>query len=298
LPKVAQSNAPVLITGETGTGKERVAEAIHELSRRRNAAFVAVNCAALPEELIEAELFGYEKGAFTGAAAAHSGRAAQADGGTLFLDEIGEMTSHAQAKLLRFLQCGTIDRIGAKRPIKVDVRIVAATNQSLEEMIQERRFRSDLYYRLNVARMEIEPLRNRPADIAVLVEGFLDEFNRRDGCRVGPPDESLLKFFKAYDWPGNVRELRNVIEAIFIDPPSRRISLADLPPAYRRMMAGHRVHVPTERDRLIAALQRTNWNKAEAARTLKMSRMTIYRKIAKYDLVLGPRPESKPLSRT
>lgn len=288
LPKVAQSTAPVLITGETGTGKERVAEAVHVLSRRKDEPFVSVNCAALPEGLIETELFGHERGAFTGAVARYDGRAAQADGGTLYLDEIGEMSFYGQAKLLRFLENGKIDRIGCDDNVTVDTRVVAATNQDLEALISKRQFRPDLYYRLNVARIEIEPLRNRPDDIPTLVNSFIDEFNRRDGRDVGPPDGSLHELLEDYDWPGNVRELRNMVEAVFIDPPDGRISVADLPPAFRRLIAGHRTTTMTERDRLLAALNRTKWNKTEAARLLNISRMSVYRKIAKYRIAQSP----------
>ena len=288
LPKVARSEAPVLFTGETGTGKERIAEAVHQLSPRRHGPFIPVNCAALPDSLIESELFGHERGAFTGAVAARSGKAAEADGGTLFLDEISEMHPYGQAKLLRFLEDGAVDRVGSARPVPVDVRIVAATNQELEDLVLSRRFRADLYYRLNVARIEIEPLRSRPVDIEALIDRFLYHFNNRDGLSVGPPDTELMACMEAYDWPGNVRELRNMIEAVFIDPPQGRLRLHHLPPAFRRLLAGHRRSQPDDRERLVAALRRTDWNKAEAARILNLSRMTLYRKIAKYHLDRSP----------
>ncbi|WP_299828835.1 sigma-54-dependent Fis family transcriptional regulator [uncultured Roseobacter sp.] len=288
LPKVARSQAPVLITGETGTGKERIAQAVHDLSPRNKHRFVAINCAALPEGLIETELFGHERGAFTGAVTRYDGRAAQADGGTLFLDEIGEMSLTGQAKLLRFLEAGKIDRIGATQETTVDVRFVAATNQSLEELVAAHRFRADLYYRLNVARIEVEPLRARPDDIGVLAEGFIHELNRRDGCAVAGPDRQLARLFEGYAWPGNVRELRNMIEAVFIDPPEGEITIADLPPAFQTLISGHRTVLSTEKDDLIEALNRTKWNKAEAARLLNMSRMSVYRKIEKYRIARSP----------
>ena len=288
LPKVARSQAPVLITGETGTGKERIAQAVHDLSPRRKNRFVAINCAALPEGLIETELFGHERGAFTGAVTRYDGRAAQADGGTLFLDEIGEMSLTGQAKLLRFLEAGKIDRIGATRETTVDVRFVAATNQSLEDLVAEHRFRADLYYRLNVARIEVDPLRTRPDDIHVLAESFIEELNRRDGCAVEGPDRRLARLFESYNWPGNVRELRNMLEAVFIDPPAGQISVTDLPPAFQALVSGHRTALSSERDDLIEALNRTKWNKAEAARLLNMSRMSVYRKIEKYRIARSP----------
>ena len=288
LPKVARSQAPVLITGETGTGKERIAQAVHDLSPRRKNRFVAINCAALPEGLIETELFGHERGAFTGAVTRYDGRAAQADGGTLFLDEIGEMSLTGQAKLLRFLEAGKIDRIGATRESTVDVRFVAATNQSLEDLVAEHRFRADLYYRLNVARIEVDPLRTRPDDIHVLAESYIEELNRRAGCAVEGPDRRLARLFESYNWPGNVRELRNMLEAVFIDPPEGQISVTDLPPAFQALVSGHRTALSSEKDDLIEALNRTKWNKAEAARLLNMSRMSVYRKIEKYRIARSP----------
>lgn len=288
LPLVARSEAPVLITGETGTGKERVAEAIHHLSSRRRAPFIPVNCAALPDNLIESELFGHERGAFTGAVTSRAGKASEADGGTLFLDEIGEMNSHGQAKLLRFLETGAVDRIGASGSTKVNVRVVAATNQVLEDLVQARIFRADLYYRLNVARIAVEPLRARLEDIKPLLDGFLAHFNKLYGLSVGPPDTELISCMERYHWPGNVRELRNMVEATYIDPPHGMLLLQHLPPAFRHLFEGHSQSVPHERDRLVAVLRCTNWNKTEAAKMLNLSRMTLYRKISKYHLERMP----------
>lgn len=288
LPKVARCDATVLITGETGTGKERVAQAVHRLSTRNRARFVPVNCAALPEGLIESELFGHERGAFTGAHSALPGKVAEADGGTLFLDEIGEMNPLAQAKLLRVLESREVSRIGSSRPISVNIRVVAATNQDLETLVRERRFRADLYYRLNVARIELAPLRERPDDIATLMAAYIAEHNRRTSNAVGPPDAELMDCLYQHDWPGNVRELRNLVEAVFIDPPRGRLGLDHLPPAFRRLFNGYRKAAPAERDQLVEALARTNWNKAEAAKSLNWSRMTLYRKLAKYQLHTPP----------
>jgi len=285
IPKAAISEAPVLITGETGTGKERIAESIHTQSRRCHDPFVVVNCAALPTALFESEVFGHERGAFTGAVASSKGLAAAADGGTLFLDEIGEMDLLSQAKLLRFLESGQINRLGSIQQIHADVRVVAATNRYLEDLVCERQFRADLYYRLNVARIDVDPLRDRPADIPVLVETFIDELNERTGHGVGAPDGELIDCLCQYDWPGNVRELRNLVEAVFIDPPQGALRVSHLPPSFKRLLLHTKRHVPDEREALIEALKKTNWNKAEAARNLNMSRMSIYRKMEKYHIV-------------
>jgi two-component system response regulator HydG len=284
LPKVARSHATVLITGETGTGKERVARSIHALSNRAQGPFVALNCAALPEGLIESELFGHARGSFTGAHAASSGQMVEANGGTLFLDEIGDMSHIAQAKLLRVLETHEVRPVGGKRPVPVDLRLVAATNQRLEAMVSQGAFRADLYYRLNVARVELLPLRDRREDVPLLLEAVIAEFNARDGARVGSPDSEVMNCLLAYEWPGNVRELRNLAEALFIDPPQGSVHFADLPPAFARLFEPYRRQVSDERDRLIATLNQTHWNKAEAARALNWSRMTLYRKLEQYSI--------------
>jgi len=285
IPKVAACEVPVLITGETGTGKENIASSIHQLSRRRSGPFIIVNCAALPASIFESEFFGHERGAFTGATNHHEGWAVAADNGTLFLDEIGEMDMFSQAKLLRFLESGQVGRLGSTRHVSSDVRIVAATNQYLEDLVEEHRFRADLYYRLNVARIEVQPLRDRPEDIPILLDHFISDMSEKTGLRVGDMDEELHSCLAEYEWPGNVRELRNFVEALFIDPPKGRMNVHHLPPSFRRLMTEHQHNVPDEKETLIAALRLTNWNKAEAARMLKMSRMSIYRKIAKYQIV-------------
>lgn len=282
LPKVARSLATVLITGETGTGKERVAEAVHRLSNRAHAPFVPVNCAALPEALVESELFGHEKGAFTGAWQRASGRMADADGGTLFLDEIGELPLRAQAKLLRAIESREVRPLGASRARRLDIRIVAATNQDLAGLVAARAFRQDLFYRLDVARIELSPLRDRPEDVPVLMAAAIAELNGRDGAAVGAPDPELLDCLVAHDWPGNVRELRNLAEAIFIDPPRGPIGLRHLPPGWRRSFERYARPGSVERDALVSALKSARWNKTEAARTLNWSRMTLYRKLQQY----------------
>lgn len=285
LAKVARSDANVLITGETGTGKERVAAAVHALGPRATGPFVAVNCAAIPEALIESELFGHERGAFTGAQSSFVGRFAAADGGTIFLDEIGEMTQPGQAKLLRVLEDRAVTPVGSLKRRAIDVRIVAATNHRLEQLVQQHQFRADLFYRLNVARIDLPPLRARPEDIGPIVDHFIAEQNRRHTLHVGRIDPHLLNQMRRYAWPGNVRELRNLVEALFIDPPEGRpVRLDDLPPSFRALFREDRSAGQPEREKLVEVLRETNWNKVEAARAMNWSRMTLYRKLAKYSL--------------
>ena len=210
--KVAGSDSTVLITGETGTGKELVARAIHRRSRRASKAFVAVNCAAIPRDLIASELFGHEKGAFTGALQRRLGRFELADGGTIFLDEVGELAAETQVALLRVLQERQFERVGGQHPIRVDVRVIAATNRDLAEAVADGTFRQDLFYRLNVFPLEMPPLRDRQEDIAVLVEYFIDRYARKAGKTIRQVSKRTLDRLKSYPWPGNVRELQNVIE--------------------------------------------------------------------------------------
>src|SRR5436190_9267023 len=284
LPKVANSQATVLVTGATGTGKEVIARAVHGLGPRRHHPFVAINCAAIPDSLVEAELFGHERGAFTNAVNANKGHLVQADGGTLFLDEIDAMSPYAQAKLLRVIETREVLSVGSSRPVRVDIRIVAATNQILERLVDSNQFRSDLFYRLNVARIHLPPLRDRKEDIPLIIASVLRELNARDNRAVSLPDSELLHCLLEHDWPGNVRELRNLIEAIFIDPPTGPIRLDDLPPAFRNLFVSYRASGQTERELLIGALQQTNWNMAQAAKHLKCSRMTLYRKLTRYNI--------------
>jgi two-component system response regulator HydG len=284
LPKVARSSATVLITGETGTGKERVARAVHDLSIRARGRFVALNCAALPEGLVESELFGHARGAFTGAHHAARGQMLDASGGTLFLDEIGDMPLSAQAKLLRAIESREVRPVGGSASVPVDLRVVAATNQQLESLVECGKFRADLYYRLNVARVDLPPLRERMQDVPVLLDAAIAELNARENARVGAPNPELLNCLLSHDWPGNVRELRNLAEALFIDPPRGPIRFVDLPPSFARLFAPYRRNASDERDRLIEALTRTQWNKAQAAKALNWSRMTIYRKLAQHKL--------------
>lgn len=283
IPKVARSDVNVLITGETGTGKERVAELIHKESKRRDQPFVCVNCAAIPDSLIESELFGFERGAFTGAQEGYLGKLRLAGAGTIFLDEIGDMSLAAQAKVLRAIESREVFPLGARRVAKIEARFLAAVNQDLEPMLAENRFRRDLYYRLNVARILLLPLKDRKEDIPELINYFLDEFNRRFETSVRQPDGELLQMLMSYPWPGNIRELRNMVEAIFIDPPAGSISLKDLPEAFQRLFTNYVSEVP-ERERMVSALYQTNWNKSQAAANLNWSRMTLYRKLEKYQI--------------
>ena len=286
IEQVAAMESTVLITGETGTGKELAAALIHQGSRRRQQPFVHINCAAIPDTLLESELFGYERGAFTGANAASAGKLKLADGGTVLFDEIGDMSIYAQAKILRLLESREIERLGGRQSLPVDVRVVAATNQDLERLMIDGRFRKDLYFRLNVARIHLPALRERKEDLPALVDHYIREFSHVLGRHVdGITDEALAALLR-HDWPGNVRELRNVVESTFATQSSPRISLSDLPPAYRGGLGGPAAAVPEgDRERLLAALSATKWNKSQAAARLRWSRMTIYRKMAKYHLV-------------
>ncbi|HZT75347.1 MAG TPA: sigma-54 dependent transcriptional regulator [Vicinamibacterales bacterium] len=284
LDKVAKRNVTVLITGETGTGKELVATRIHERSARRLARFVSVNCAAIPDGLLESELFGFEMGAFTGAAAPRQGLLQIADRGTVFLDEVGDLGLTAQAKLLRAIETRQVYPLGAKKPVPLDVRLVAATNQNLEAAVDEGRFRKDLYFRLNVVRIHLPPLRERRSDIRALLDFYLRELNQDPDAHVEGFADETREALEAYDWPGNVRELKNLVDAILVAPPSRPVRLADLPESFRARLKAMPASA-TERRRLLDALLATNWNKSQAASILHWSRMTVYRKMAKYSVV-------------
>ncbi|MGB5987601.1 MAG: sigma-54 dependent transcriptional regulator [Desulfobacterales bacterium] len=290
LLKAAPSDCTVLITGETGTGKELAARALHASSRRSAKPMVCVNCAAIPDSLVESELFGYERGAFTGAVAARKGIFETAADGTVFLDEIGDMTPLAQAKILRCIELKESSRLGSKKGTSLNFRVVAATNRDPEKLITEHRFRKDLYYRLNVARIHIPALRERKEDLPVLVEHFTEQFNGKFGRRIkGFSQEAMGAIFQ-YDWPGNVRELKNLIEVSFINLPSRQIDTMELPQPLRARLEELKALPKSERDQVIAALCATNWNKSKAAKKLHWSRMTLYRKIAKYNIALHPDP--------
>lgn len=283
--KVAQTDSNVLITGETGTGKELTAELIHRKSTRNKSPFVCVNCTAIPDSLLESELFGYERGAFTGADTLKEGKLKQAEGGTVFLDEIGDMSIYHQAKILRVIESKQIQRLGGKGNIPLNIRIVAATNKNLEDMVSEGKFRRDLYYRLNVANIHLPPLKRRKEDIPVLLDHYIRELNRCFGRAVKGFSGDVLKFFHTYDWPGNIREMKNLLEAIMVNKDFGWISFQDLPEAFRNRVIDARMHSQEEKDRLIAVLLSTRWNKTEAARKLNWSRMTLYRKMEQYEII-------------
>ncbi len=285
IEQVAATESTVLITGETGTGKDLTAALIHHASRRRQKPFVHINCAAIPDTLLESELFGYERGAFTGANASNAGKLKMADGGTVLFDEIGDMSVYAQAKILRLIESREIERLGGRRSVHVDVRVIAATNQDLDRLMTEGRFRRDLYFRLNVARIHLPALRDRKEDLPALLDGYVREFSRTLGREVDGVTDEVLAALLRHDWPGNVRELRNLVEAVFMTLRSRRISLEDVPLLYRRSGDAGEMRREAERERLLAALLATKWNKSRAAEQLHWSRMTVYRKMAKYHLV-------------
>lgn len=283
--KVAATDSTVLITGETGTGKELVAFLIHEKSRRSQKPFVCVNCAAMPDTLVESEMFGYERGAFTGAVSARLGKFEVANGGTVFLDEISDMTPFAQAKMLRTIESKEIYRLGGRKIIPLDVRVTAATNKDPEELISEGKFREDLYYRLNIARIHLPPLRERKEDIQRLIGHGIEKLNRKYKRTVqGLSDEALFSLMR-YDWPGNVRELMNLLEATFINLPQKEIAFADLPKLFQKKLNETKSAATSERKKIFSALLETKWNKSQAARKLHWSRMTLYRKMMKYNIV-------------
>ena len=288
IDQVASTDSTVLVTGESGTGKELVAEMIHRSSARHAKPLVGINCAAIPDSLLESELFGYEKGAFTGANAVKEGQLQLADKGTVFLDEIGDMSPYAQAKILRAIESKTICRLGGKRSIPVDVRIIAATNRDIEHLVAAGQFRPDLYFRLNVGRIHLPPVRQRKEDLPALLAHYLQTLNRQFGLEVeGFTDEAWGCLFR-YHWPGNVREVKNVLEAIFINlinHPAGKITFWDLPEPFRRQLSEVDHSSQSERERVLSALLRTNWNMSRAAQQLSWSRMTLYRKVRKYQIV-------------
>jgi len=285
LLKIAAVDSHVLITGETGTGKELAARYIHARSSRHAKPLTAINCAALPDGLLESELFGYEKGAFTGAQFAYPGKLKLADGGTVFFDEIGDMSLYAQAKILRVIESKEVYALGAKRNIPLDIRIIAATNRDLTHLISKKRFRQDLYFGLNVARVHLPPLRDRESDIVDLVNHFLKELNHQFGLEIKGLTDEALELVLRHDWPGNVRELKNMLEAIFIDPPPDRIRITDLPQWIRQLHQEEEHLSLSEHELVLFALNAARWNKSKAAERLNWSRMTLYRKMLKYQIL-------------
>ena len=296
----APTNGRVLIVGENGAGKEVVARAIHALSARRDQTFVEVNCAAIPDELIESELFGHEKGAFTGAMARRRGKFELATGGTLFLDEIGDMSLKTQAKVLRALEEQTVERIGGHEPIRVDVRVIAASNQPLPDLIAQKRFREDLFYRLNVIPIEVPPLRRRREDIPLLVEHFLKTFSAEYGKRPKTLSGEALRYFMVYDWPGNVRELRNMVERLVIMTPGDTIVPEDLPPPLRPAVPAEaglqslrEARDAFERAYILGELRAHDWNITRTAQALGIGRVNLWRKLKAYGIAV-PRKGEEP----
>ncbi len=284
----APTNGRVLIYGESGTGKELVAHALHVASRRNNQPFVEVNCAAIPEELIESELFGHIKGSFTGASEDKTGKFQKADGGTLFLDEVGDMSLKTQSKVLRVLEEQRFEPVGSNAAVKVDVRVIAATNKKLEEEIARGSFREDLFYRLNVIPFSVPPLRERPEDIPILARFFLSEFSSAYGRRTKELSAAALDVLMRYPWPGNVRELRNLIERLVIICPQQRIEPQHLPPEVFRGAARspqqpystlHEARSAYEREFILRKLQENQWNMTHTAAALGLERSHLYRKM-------------------
>ena len=298
IARVGPTGARVLITGENGTGKELVARAVHEASPRRDRAFVEVNSAAIPTELIESELFGHMRGSFTGAVADRAGKFELADGGTLFLDEIGDMSLSAQAKVLRALQEGVVTRIGAAKPLEIDVRVLAATNKLLGVEMAAGQFREDLFYRLNVVPIDVPPLRERTPDIPELIAHFVGQLGGRAGIAAKPFSPDAIRRLENRSWPGNVRELRNAVERLLILSPGKTVTTADVE---RLLPADHGAatdlvegaesgasfesfKLDAERVFLLQKLREHDWNVSETARAIAMPRSNLYKKIEKYQL--------------
>jgi two-component system response regulator AtoC len=290
---VAPSKATILIEGETGTGKELIAQAIHQASPRARAPFVPVHCAALPAQLLESELFGHERGSFTGATERREGRFEAADGGTVFLDEIGEIGPEIQVKLLRFIETKSFERIGSTKTITVDVRLVAATNRNLEQMVKEGKFREDLFFRLNVVRITTPPLRERTDDIPVLLEHFIQVYSKENNYEPVTVEPGAMKYLQAYPWPGNIRELRNFAENAVVLRRGGKLSEYDLEPKFRGEVAPPpSMQTPTpanpysvgdnEKRLLKEALMKARGNRTRAANLLGISRRTLHRKIAQW----------------
>jgi nitrogen regulation protein NR(I) len=315
--QLAASDATALITGESGTGKELIARAIYGHSRRAEKPFLAINCAAIPENLLESELFGHEKGAFTGATNQRIGKFEQCNGGTLFLDEIGDMTPATQTKILRVLQNGTFERVGGNTPIKTDVRIIAATNKPLEQAVADKHFREDLFYRLNVVRLHVPPLRERRADIPLLVNYFLKKFSEKNKQPLKALTDEALSALEAHDWPGNVRELENVVHRALVVSKGDAILSGDLPPEVSKASNVERrtsnVTAPgaapdditaiaqslfqlarrdpklklipfLEREMVIQALKETRGNQVQAAKLLGITRATLRKRVEKFGI--------------
>ena len=289
--QVAPTKASVLITGESGTGKELVADAIVSLSDRKDKPFIKVHCASLSESLLESELFGHEKGAFTGASSQKKGRFELADGGTIFLDEIGEIDMSTQVKILRVLQEREFERVGGEKTIRVDVRLIAATNRDLASEVKKGNFREDLFYRLNVVHIEVPPLRERKEDIELLTINFLDEFNKEDGRKIEGISPQARRALLNYDWPGNIRELKNCIESSVVLAKGNIIQLEDLPPQVTQREGEAKssitINLPTtmeeaEKKIILSTIEYCAGNKSRASELLDIGRKTLHRKLNEY----------------
>ncbi|MBY0497336.1 MAG: sigma-54 dependent transcriptional regulator [Cyanobacteria bacterium] len=303
--RVAQSDTSVLLEGESGTGKELLAKAIHFHSSRARAPFVTINCGAIPEQLLESELFGHRRGSFTGAVGDKRGKFEAADHGTIFLDEIGELPMLLQVKILRVLQEREVDKVGETRPIKVDVRVIAATNRDLEKMVADGTFRDDLYYRLAVVSIRMPPLRERSDDIPFLVDHFLSKHAERLGRERPTAEKAVYSAFNLYAWPGNIRELENVIERALVLDKDGILGLDDLPERLRtreHRVANLRMELPdegisledVERELLLAALHKHNWNQTRAAAFLNITRSTLLYRMEKFGLEKPAGPPAEP----
>ncbi len=297
MENVAKTEAPVIISGPSGSGKELVARAIHDFSERKDKPFVKVNCSALNENLLESELFGHVKGAYSGAEHSRIGRFEAAHGGTIFLDEIGDISPTIQVKLLRTLEEKEIERVGDNQPIKVDVRVLTATNKDLETLVSQNKFRDDLYFRINVFPITCPPLKERVSDIPKLVQNFIRIYNEKSGKSILGMTPEAIEKITAYDWPGNVRELRNAIEYAFVLCPSGGIGIDHLPPKIvgalsecvepsKEMNTRRRQDNSDKREALIAALRKARGNRSETARILGVSRVTVWKQIKKYNIDL------------
>ncbi|MDD3997976.1 MAG: sigma-54 dependent transcriptional regulator, partial [Sphaerochaetaceae bacterium] len=278
-------------TGESGVGKELVADAIHHMSVRAKGPFIKVSCASFAETLLEDELFGHEKGAFSGAVSSRKGRFELADGGTLFLDEIGEINQSTQVKLLRVLQERTFERLGSEKTIQVDVRLVAATNRNLKEEVERGRFREDLYYRLNVVHIEVPPLSERKEDIPLLMAHFLELYNERNNRKIEGFSQRSRAAMLSYDWPGNIRELGNCVESAVVLATNKIIDIEDLPAQIRNAAGEERIVLTVgstvaqaEKELILATLASCGGNKSKAAETLGLARKTLHRKLQEYEI--------------
>jgi len=306
IEKVADSDSTIIVYGESGTGKELVSRAIHQNSYRGNKPFVPINCGAIPENLLESELFGHVRGAFTGAMSLKRGKFELADGGTIFLDEIGDMSAELQVKILRVLEEREFDRVGGSKTIKVDVRIIAATHRDIEEAVEKGTFREDLFYRLNVIPITLPPLRERRSDIALLFSHFLEKFNQKKRKKLEKVSEDALKIIMEYTWPGNVRELKNIVERLVTLKDDGEITPWDLPEKMRRKN-GHASPLPRieisddgicfntavsefEKTLILQSLEKTKWVKNKAAQLLHLNRTTLVEKIKKHHLQQSSSP--------